>query len=137
MKSLDNVCAVCIFTSNKIKLRSYRPLSHHVTTNNQTHLATQTCKQLCKQFPNAGDNTEFTDFNTQCCPKIRLRCGQKASHCTLVLLSCAILFLKPIPFYNMFWCCNMVHVLNKDNKITFCINFLCSINVSSENAVLK
>ena len=33
------------------------------------------------RFPNAGDNmAEFTDFNTQCCPKIRLCGWQKASH---------------------------------------------------------
>ena len=32
-----------------------------------------------------GDNTEFTDYNTQCCPKIRLRGWVKASHCTLVI----------------------------------------------------
>ena len=28
---------------------------------------------------------QFTDFNIHCCPKIRLRGWQKASHCTLVL----------------------------------------------------
>ena len=32
----------------------------------------------------AGDNTKFTDFNTHCCPKIRLCGWQKASHFTLV-----------------------------------------------------
>ena len=60
----------------------YRPfiflnLSHHVTTKYPSR----------KRFPNAGDNmAEFTDFNTQCCPKIRLCGWQKASHCTLVIL---------------------------------------------------
>ena len=28
---------------------------------------------------------QFTDFNTHCCPKIRLRGWQKASRCTLVI----------------------------------------------------
>ena len=32
-----------------------------------------------------GDNTKFTDFNTHCCPKIRLRGWQKASHFTPVI----------------------------------------------------
>ena len=31
-----------------------------------------------------GDNTKFTDFNTHCCPKIRLCGWQNASHFTLV-----------------------------------------------------
>ena len=35
-----------------------------------------------------GDNTEFTDFNTQCCPKIRLCGWVKANHVTLVALAC-------------------------------------------------
>ena len=34
----------------------------------------------------AGDNTKFTDFNTHCCPKIRLCGWQNASHFTLVYL---------------------------------------------------
>ena len=29
---------------------------------------------------------QFTDFNTHCCPKIRLRGWEKASHCTFVAL---------------------------------------------------
>ena len=52
-----------------------------LTSRHYTHLATQ----IWKRFANAGDNTEFTDFNTQCCPKIRLWLG-KTHHCTLVLI---------------------------------------------------
>ena len=32
----------------------------------------------------AGDNTKFIDFNTHCCPKIRLCGWQNANHFTLV-----------------------------------------------------
>ena len=81
---------ICLLTSkSNFKLCIYRPfifvnLSHHITTN--IHLATQIWKQLQRRrFANAGNNTEFIDFNTQCYPKIWLCGWQKASHCTLVI----------------------------------------------------
>ena len=50
-----------------------------------THLTTQICKRLRKRFAMRAIIEQFKDFNTHCCPKIRLRGWQKASHCTLVL----------------------------------------------------
>ena len=46
------------------------------------------------RFGNAGDNTEFTDFNTQCCPKIRLCGWVKVNHFTLVFSFCLRTLMK-------------------------------------------
>ena len=53
----------------------------------------QYIKQI-KRFANAGDNIKFTDFNTHCCPKIRLCGWQKASHFTLVFINDIVLLEK-------------------------------------------
>ena len=60
----------------------------------------QYIKQI-KRFANAGDNIKFTDFNTHCCPKIRLCGWQKASHFTLVLFL-GLLFCGHLTLFKTF-----------------------------------
>ena len=55
---------------------------HYKYSSHYTNLKTTPLEAVC----NAGDNTEFTDFNTECCPKIDSVVGRKPATAPLFFL---------------------------------------------------